>query len=178
MESSQINQRPEVPVTPEQMMVLLLAACPSFEPEYQEFLEEWEDNEFAVDEDGNYALPYYLALAELARHLVRVLQAGDTEEVQRVFNVAEHLLLFGDDSTSTAIGVGLLEDLQNGGNYEAEEISIEREDFRAFMGPEAEFFWNKLYLFWEHSLPDGVTLSPEQQARLDEWRASLPSHSP
>ncbi len=43
------------------MMDLLLAACPSFGPQWQEFQEEWADT---PDE-----LPCYLALADFVRHL-------------------------------------------------------------------------------------------------------------
>src|SRR5260370_33351646 len=40
----------------------MLAACPTFVPARRAFLNEWEDSK-----EG---LPYYLALGDLARHLV------------------------------------------------------------------------------------------------------------
>ncbi len=131
------------PINADEMMRLLLEACPSFEPKWQQFLEEW---------DESYR-PFYLALCALARHMIDVLQEQDTATIQRLFDAVELLVTRGDGYVSEAITVGLLEDLQNGGFYEAERITVDREDFRQFTGPEAEKFWDKSYLFWEGEIP-------------------------
>ncbi len=51
------------------MMAPLLAAGPSFETEWQAFVEEWRDEPW---------IPLTIVVAEYARHLVQRLEGGDT----------------------------------------------------------------------------------------------------
>jgi len=44
----------------EEMFELVLKACPSFKPAWEEFLDEWKDEK---------DLPLYLALGDLSRHI-------------------------------------------------------------------------------------------------------------
>jgi hypothetical protein len=52
------------------MMSELLGVCPSYSPRRQAFLGEWKD-------EGDY-LPLDLALADFARHLIEMLERGET----------------------------------------------------------------------------------------------------
>ena len=62
------------------MMGVLLGACPSFVPQWKAFQEEWRDE---TDDP-----PLYLALAEFARHLIGKLEERETAELPAVFVAA------------------------------------------------------------------------------------------
>src|SRR3712207_741980 len=68
---------------PTDLMPPLLAACPSFAPEWNAFVEEWRE----ADE-----LPIYLALGDLVRHLAELLGTGDLDTVRRTLDTVEALL--------------------------------------------------------------------------------------
>jgi len=86
-------------------MVPMLEACPSFSPAWEKFEAEWRS-----EPDG---LPLYLALSDLARHLVGMLERGDTVSFPSIFAVVELWHREGDSYAREAATVGLLEDLQN-----------------------------------------------------------------
>jgi hypothetical protein len=69
------------------MMQPLLEACPSFQAAWDAFLLEWSEE---TDK------PIYLALAELARHLISMLAAGDASDLTRAFAGVERWHLEGD----------------------------------------------------------------------------------
>ncbi len=115
----------------------MLAACPSFQPAWNAFVEEWKD-----EPEG---LPQYLALAELARHLIGMLARNETASFPAIFDVVEQWHLQGDSYVREAATIGLLEDLQNTNLHE----STKPEEFRVFFGPVSANWWNKLYGFWE-----------------------------
>jgi hypothetical protein len=120
------------------MMGVLVGACPSFAPHWQSFLEE------SQNEPGE--LPDYLALSDFARHLIRMLERGDTETFPAIFSAVERLHVEGEHYVKEAATVGLLEDLQNLNLHSA----TEPEQFRKYLGPESQRWWDKLYRFWEH----------------------------
>ena len=122
----------------DEMMGVLLEACPSFEADWQLFLDEWKEQ---TDD-----LPLYLALAAFARHLVGMLERGEPTSFPVIFAAVERLHLEGDDYVKEATTVGLLEDMQNGNLH----TSTKPEQFRQFLGPVSEKWWDKLYRFWEH----------------------------
>lgn len=115
----------------------LLGACPSFQPSWEEFLEEWRDQ--------TVELPIYLALGSFARHLVGMLARNETSTFPAVFDVVEQWHIHGDAYVKEAATVGLLEDLQNTNIHN----STTPEQFRVFLGPESVKWWDKLFGFWE-----------------------------
>jgi len=68
-------------ITRDEMMDPMLDACPSFKAQWESFKGEWKD------EPGE--LPTYLALADLARHLIDMLARGETKSFPAVFEVVE-----------------------------------------------------------------------------------------
>ena len=156
------------------MMGMLLDACPSFSPCYGEFLEEWNQNDLCRNAEGGYDLPHYILMSDLARHLIAMLEAGEDDVILRVFGQVERLLLYADDYSNEVIGIGLLEDLQNLNLYR-ENPGVRPEDFRRFMQPETEHFWNMLYVFWcgKH-LPEGIRIGEREQALIDEADGGRP----
>ena len=91
------------------MMEPMLDACPSFRTAWDEFVEEWKCEP---------ELPVYLALSELARHLIARLEAQDAATLSRAFAVVERWHLEGDDYVREAATSGLLDGLQNGNLHE------------------------------------------------------------
>jgi microcystin degradation protein MlrC len=116
----------------QQMMEMLLAACPSFKPNWREFVDEWKDEPVET--------PYYLALGDYSRHLEDMLRLGDTAAFPAIFQVIEQLHLEGDSYVKEAATIGILESLLS---------EQEPNPFRPFFGRETERWWNKLNRFWD-----------------------------
>ena len=123
-------------ITRQEMFEPLLKVDPSFTEAWNAFLEEWQ-NEASE-------LPQYLALADLARHLVRKLETGDTHLFPAIFAVVERWHLEGDDYVREAATIGLLEDLQNGNLHE----TTSPDEFLPWLGPESRRWWDKVEAFW------------------------------
>ena len=124
-------------ITRDEMMVPMLDACHSFRAPWEEFLAEWRDEK--------NELPLYIALSELARHLIAMLERGETGSFGKIFDVVERWHTEGDGYVREAATVGLLEDLQNTNLHS----KTEPEQFRPFLRPESLRWWDKLCRFWE-----------------------------
>jgi hypothetical protein len=122
-------------ITKEAMMEKLLAACPSFEPQWSEFLAEWQDE---PDEP-----PIYVALADFARHLCAMLERGETESFPGIFSAIEDLHLRGDAFVKQAATIGILESLLG---------TPVTEQFVPYFEPETARWWLKLNRFWNGDL--------------------------
>ncbi len=118
----------------------MLAACPSFWPDWDVFLAEW-----STEDDK----PVYLALASLARHLVELLDARQEPELSRAFAVVERWLVEGDAHVREAASIGLLEDLQNDNIH----TSTSPRQIEAFLMPESLKWWRKVEGFWANGTP-------------------------
>jgi hypothetical protein len=125
------------------MFTPLLEADPSFEPRWRGFVAEYASES---------ELPLYIALGELAQHLIERRQRGDTEGFDRVFHVVERWHTDGDSYVSEAGSIGFLESLQNllGGNERWKDVGgVRASDFEPYLGEETRRWWKKLYKFWD-----------------------------
>jgi hypothetical protein len=113
----------------------LLQADPSLREKWEIFQEQYRS-------DGE--LPLYLALSELARHLIHDLETGNTHRFDAVFDVVERWHIHGDPNVKEAATVGLLEDLQNGHLL----CKTSSEDFLPWLRPETLGWWTKVHEFW------------------------------
>jgi hypothetical protein len=129
-------------ISKDEMMPLLLEACPSFHPQWHKFLDEWRD------EAKN--LPLYLALTDFARHLIGLLERDDRDSLVKVFAVVERLHVEGDEYVREAASIGLLEDLQNTGLHRRTSPA----DLRAMLEPESCKWWDMIEAFWEGMSPE------------------------
>lgn len=123
------------------MMMPICVASPSFVPIWQAFVEEWQAS---PDE-----LPYYLVLADLARHIARLIKEGAEAELQGIFQAIEEWHVNGDAYVREAATIGLLEDLQNT-NVVGERVPV---NALRLLGPESTAWWCKVKAFWEHGTP-------------------------
>jgi hypothetical protein len=91
-------------ITRSEMFEPLLEVYPAFAPDLQQISDDY------ADEDQ---LPSYIALGELAHHLIERIERGETTGIAEVFSVVERWHVEGDDYVREAASVGLLEGLQN-----------------------------------------------------------------
>lgn len=130
-------------ITNSDMFTPLLEADPTFEPRWQDFVADYADEP---------ELPLYIALGELADHILERQQRGDTLGFDKIFDVVERWHREGDAYVSEAASIGFLESLQNrlGGNDRAESVrGVRASDFEPYLGPETRRWWEKLFRFWE-----------------------------
>ena len=125
----------------ERMFEPLLVADPSFQPAWDRFLDEWRDEEVE--------LLNYLALCDLAQHLIGKLAAGDTRVFHAVFDVVERWHIEGDPYVQEAATIGLLEDLQNEGLHQTTRPA----DFECWLRPVSRKFWHKVEKYWRDGTP-------------------------
>jgi hypothetical protein len=126
-------------IAKEQVMSLLLGACPSFR-------EPWEAYVAEPDYEDDVR---YLHLAEFARHVVGLMKAGTTEEFPAVFEVVESLHIDGDAYVRESATIGLLEGIQ----LQAGHSGIEPEKFLPFLRPISTRWWEELIAFWDGKSP-------------------------
>jgi hypothetical protein len=122
------------------MMSLVTAVCPSFQPTWDVYLAD-------AQREGDEPLTY-LALADLARHVIAMFERGDADCFPQIFDVIERWHVEGEHWVREAATVGFLESLQNAHNHG----KTDTEEFRRFLGPASERSWNKLYDFWERGI--------------------------
>lgn len=148
-------------LTQQDMMPLLLAACPSYRA-------RWE----AYVADACY-LPelVYVHLGDFADHALNLLEAGEVEELRAVFSVVERFFREGDDYVRNAVVVGLLEGIW----FKGSNTGRRPQRMAEHLGPAARAAWADAEgWFWDTDDPnDMADLSPAVQAWLeDHWRFS------
>ena len=116
----------------EQMLPMLVEACPSFADKWQEHKKEFADEE-------NF-LPY-IALGEFAQYLIELEKQNQTSEFEKVFKVVEKIHLEGEPYVKEAATIGLLEGLQN-------ILGNDAEKFLKYLNPESLKWWNEINKFW------------------------------
>lgn len=123
-------------ITREEVMPLLINACPSFSGKWEIYKQEW------YDEGEEFLL--YCDSGEFARHLIELFRQSSTKEFEKVFEVIEKLHVEGDDYVKEAATIGFLESIQNiAGNND-----LDPEVFYKFLKPESSKWWHELNKFW------------------------------
>ena len=121
-------------MTNDQVMPLLLSACPSFSTRWEEHRAFYEDEQLL-----------YIDLGEFAHHLIELEKANRTEEFPAVFEIIERMHVDGDDYVKEAATIGMLEGIQN----VAGNSGIDPERFAKYLKPESAKRWRQLNKFWE-----------------------------
>ncbi|MDQ3143927.1 MAG: hypothetical protein M3Q57_03495 [Pseudomonadota bacterium] len=127
------------------MIEPMLVACPSFEPRWHEFLDEWVGNPILFEDGSDGELPMYLALGDLANHLIEKLESGETKDFPTIFGVVEDWNVHGEHYVAEAATIGLIEDLTNEHRYRR----LKPDDMLPWLGPESAKSWHALLEFWE-----------------------------
>ena len=124
----------------EQVILLLLEACPSFTQKWKEHSADWEEENLL-----------YIDLAEFNRHLIELHKSKKNDEFPAIFDVVEKLHTEGDDYVREAAAIGLLEGIQNLASHS--ENGVNAEEFVQYLKPESAKWWHQLNEFWEAKIP-------------------------
>lgn len=131
-------------ITRDDVVPLLLAACPSFAGVWSTL----EHDPLVVEDDGSRL--HYLDAARVADHLVALLVAGERDQVAAALAVVERMHLEGDPYVRELATVGYLEDLQNVADRHP---ACERGQLEPLLGPESLRWWRGLDAFWSGGAP-------------------------
>ena len=104
------------------VVAFLIAACPSYDG----------SPERAAVDDANGE---YIRVTGLVRHLIRLLDDGDTDSFSNVFGIVEWVLEGDESAAADLIQVGFFEDLADSGLYERRRV--QPVDFGQWLGPRA-----------------------------------------
>ena len=92
----------------EDMIPMLLDACPGFRKRWQEHVIFWNGEAAGVYND----------IGEFVSYLLESYKQGRTECVQAAFDTLERFLVDGDAETIERAAIGFIEDLQNASSWE------------------------------------------------------------
>ncbi|MBD2257695.1 hypothetical protein [Pseudanabaena sp. FACHB-2040] len=120
-------------ITSEDVLPLLLEVCLSFS-------ERWTEQRAFFGEGFLYG-----DLDEFMQHIVELHEAGQTEELPRVFEVLERFYLDGDDEVQAAITNVVLEGIRT--------TAKDTDEFIPYLQPESIKQWQQLENFWEDEIP-------------------------
>jgi hypothetical protein len=101
-------------------------------------------------------------MAELASHVVDLFQAEHPEKVQPAFDIAERLLLSGEETDRQAATLGFLETVQNVASHRPCGASA----FEQFLGPQSQSAWSTLSEIWKGKTSLAEVVAAETGARL------------
>jgi hypothetical protein len=119
------------------MMESIIVACPGFAPTFDAFLAEWADET---------ELPYYLALGDFSRYLIKLLENDERDELTMAFKIIEQFHVDGDKYVREAATIGIIESLQNSSLHKR----TEPDQFVEFLRPVSLMFWHKVTGSWEN----------------------------
>ncbi len=121
--------------TEAEVMPRLVAEFPGFQSRWEKHLEFWKG-----EPAGSYN-----DIAEFVHFVVEDLYpSGDTQNIQRAFDLMEHWLVNGDQNLRNLIAIGFLESVQNVASWQA----FGKEAFLPFLGPQCRQAWNEIERAW------------------------------
>jgi len=126
-------------ISRQDMFDVLLEVDPTFQPVWDAFTDKWRDQ---------IELPLYLALGDLARHVIGKLEDGKVVELQQMFAVVERWLADGDELVWEATMIGLLEDLQNPSLHK----TTSPDHLKQWLGPLAATQWIEVERYWSRQI--------------------------
>ena len=127
-------------IEPDEMMDLLLAACPSFATQWEESLVDKGPDEAT----GNRL--HYGDAADLVRHVVSLQIDGRTSELDAVFDTIERLLAEGDPYVQNLATIGYIEGFQMA--IVADLGADPERDIRPWLRSMSEIEWQRLNELW------------------------------
>ena len=135
-------------ITKEQMIPILLKACPSFQ-------KKWDGH---CAEHLNEIL-YYVVLGDFAHHLLELDQQKTVESFPTIARAIEQLQAEGDGYVREAATIGLLEGVQN----VWKNNNVDPELFFPYLLPVSAKWWQSLHDFWDgKTSPEVVKISEKK----------------
>jgi len=126
-------------ISREQVMDLLLEACPSYRV-------RWEEYRSAPEFDGELL---FVHVGDFADHVVDLLQRGEPAELAALARELERLHVEGDDAVKEAATIGLVEGIQNAAGHR----SVTTRSLEEALGPETRRWWRSVDAFWSGKIP-------------------------
>jgi hypothetical protein len=123
----------------EQVIGLLLEACPSYHA-------RWEAYRLAPEFDAELL---YVHLGDFAGHVVDLLARDARDDLAGISRAVERLHLEGDDYVKESATIGLLEGIQN----VAGDRNVSTERLEAALDVETRRWWRSLDAFWSGKIP-------------------------
>lgn len=137
----------------DQMMPLMLAACPSFQAHWKACYGLGVSKKCNVDQDVPDALPLYLSVDDLSRHIACKLDFNETSEFAAVFAIVERWIVEGSETVKAVAITGFLEDLLRPHIY---ALSGPK-DLLLWVGPRTYKWWVEVGGFWDRLASGRVT---------------------
>jgi hypothetical protein len=127
-----------------QIVPLILARCPGFQPIWEKHLELWEGEEAGIFND----------FAEFATFIVNAYANQETETVVAAFGLIEELLNDDDEEIRAAASIGFLEAVRNSASWRPFGAAV----FAQWFGPKTKEAWAEIEETWrgKRSLADVV----------------------
>ncbi len=126
------------------------AACPSFSAIDDAAKPDWAGEPHPLG---------YIRVAALARHLERLVEAGDLDQVVSALGVLEGTLASDpDEYLRTLLVEGLIEDLQNACLRSGGRVRLV--DVRALLGPRSTNAWDETMLLWHGPAAEAKKVLP------------------
>lgn len=114
-------------ISKDQIVPMLLEACPEIQTDWQRHRADWNDEEAGIYND----------LAVFAHFIVNAFSKNETARFPAVFQVIEALLSDGTEEVKGAAGIGFLEDLQNIASWQP----FGSDAFLPWFGPNSPEVW-------------------------------------
>ncbi len=113
-----------------------LAACPSIDAAWQQYLESWS---------GDCERGHYNDVAVVAHHLVQSYEKANLSEFPAAFALLERFVEEGNEQVNELAVIGLMEDIQNIASHRAFGPSV----FFQWLGPRSQVAWDELCKSWQ-----------------------------
>ena len=128
-------------ITPDEVIPLLLAACPSF-------AFGWETAQIEnLDPSEPGGRLHYLDAGDFVRHIVALKVAEKTEEFPAVFDVIEQLVSEGDPYVKNLGVIGYIEGSQM---MTVTSAGLDpKRDFRPWLRSRSQVWWSRLNRAWD-----------------------------
>jgi len=128
----------------DEMIPMLLDACPGFRPRWEEHVASWNGEPAGVYND----------IGEFVAYLLDTYEQGQMDSVRSAFNILERFLMEGDAETKERAVIGFIEDIQNASSWR----SFGAKAFLPFLGPHSQVGWAEVERMWrgKSSLADVI----------------------
>ncbi len=119
----------------DEMIPMLLAACPGFRPRWEEYVAAWNGEPAGLYND----------IGEFVSYLLEAYRAGQVDCVRAAFDTLERFLAEGEADTREHAAIGFIEDLRNASSWEP----FGAKAFIPFLKPHSQQAWAEIERIWK-----------------------------
>jgi hypothetical protein len=119
----------------EEMIPMLLDACPGFRPRWEQHIAYWEGE----------AAGLYVDLSQFVDYLMAAYEQGETTTLESAFDLLERFLVDGGSSVQEHAALGIIETLQNAAGHQQYTEKV----FVPFLKTQSLREWKAIEQGWE-----------------------------